>query len=56
MTKERVGELDALICGAIADCEALDGFAEKSIIEFWRGAKMIVDELKEELNLPLSMS
>ena len=46
MTKERVSELDQLVSGAIADCEALGDFVENSTMEFWRGAKMIVDELK----------
>ena len=48
MTKERVSELDQLVSGAIADCEALGDFVENSTMEFWRGAKMIVDELKWE--------
>ncbi|MBV1915512.1 MAG: hypothetical protein KUG72_09000 [Pseudomonadales bacterium] len=50
MTKERVHELDGLISGAIEDCEAMDDYTETSVIEFWRGAKMIVDELKLELS------
>ena len=51
MTKERVYELDGLISGAIADCEAMDDYTEASVIEFWRGAKMVVDELKLDLGL-----
>ncbi|PCI15003.1 MAG: hypothetical protein COB71_00180 [Thiotrichales bacterium] len=49
MTKERVYELDRLVSEAIIDCEKLDDLVDSHILEFWRGAKMIVDELKIEM-------
>ncbi len=48
MTKDRVSELDRLVSGAIFDCEDLGDLVDGHILEFWRGAKMIVDELKTE--------
>lgn len=51
MTKERVGELDRLISGAINDCEKFDDLVDEHILEFCRGAKMVVDELKHEMNM-----
>lgn len=47
MTKERVNELDRLVSDAITDCQYY-GLAENHVLEFWRGAKLIVDELKME--------
>ncbi|HEB93801.1 MAG TPA: hypothetical protein ENI94_10135 [Gammaproteobacteria bacterium] len=47
MTKARVGEWDRLVSGTIADCQYY-GLAENHVLEFWRGAKLIVDELKME--------
>jgi len=52
MTKERVGELDRLVSGAITDCKKFDDLVDGHILEFWRGAKMIVDELKIEIGSP----
>ncbi len=49
MTKERVGELDRLVSGAIIDCEQFGDLVDGHILEFWRGAKMVVDELKTEI-------
>ena len=46
MTKKRVAELDRLVSDAIIECKKFDGFVDANILEFWRGAKMIVDELK----------
>lgn len=46
MTKERVSELEMLVESAIADCEQFGDLVDGHILEFWRGAKMIVDELK----------
>ncbi len=52
ISKERVAELDRLVAGAIVDCEQFDDLVDGHILEFWRGAKMIVDELKIEIGLP----
>ncbi|VAW83701.1 hypothetical protein MNBD_GAMMA16-1206 [hydrothermal vent metagenome] len=49
MTKERVNELDRLVSGAITDCEEFGDLVDGHILEFWRGAKMVVDELKIEI-------
>jgi len=51
ITKERVGELDRLVSGAITDCEQFDDLVDGHILEFWRGAKMVVDELKTEIGI-----
>ena len=48
ITIDRVVELDRLVSGAINDCEQFDGLEDGHILEFWRGARMIVDELKIE--------
>ncbi len=50
MTKERISELDRLISGAIDDCQYYD-LAGTNVLEFWRGAKMILDELKEDAGI-----
>ncbi len=50
MTKERIGELDRLVSGALDDCQNF-GLAETNVLEFWRGAKMILDELKDEAGI-----
>ncbi|MCF6323223.1 MAG: hypothetical protein L3J89_02695 [Gammaproteobacteria bacterium] len=55
MTKGRIGELDRLVASAIVDCEKFDGLIDGHILEFWRGAKMIVDELKIEISVPNSV-
>jgi len=52
MTKERVDELDRLVSSAINDCEELNDFVDKHVLEFWRGAKMIIDELKTHNCMP----
>jgi len=51
MTKERVSELDRLVSGAITDCEEFNDLVDGHILEFWRGAKMVVDELKTEAGI-----
>ncbi|MCF6212297.1 MAG: hypothetical protein L3K24_16910 [Gammaproteobacteria bacterium] len=50
MTKERLDELDRLVLDAIDDCQYY-GLAENHVLEFWRGAKLIVDELKMETGI-----
>lgn len=52
MTKERIGELDHLIAGAIIDCEKFDELVDGHILKFWRSAKMIVYELKIKISVP----
>jgi len=49
MTKQRVDELDQLVSEAILDCEEFEDLVDGHILEFWRGAKMVVDELKIEI-------
>ncbi len=51
MIKERVGELDRLVTGAITDYEELNDRLDGRVLEFWRGAKMIVDDLKVEIEM-----
>lgn len=45
MTKERITELDMLAAGAIAECRTY-GQSNNHALEFWKGVRMVVDELK----------
>ncbi len=51
MTNERIAELDKLATGAITEC--LDyGQSDNPVLGFWKGVKMVVDELKMDINTP----
>ncbi len=51
MTNERIAELDRLATGAIAECLAY-GQPDNSVLGFWKGVKMVVDELKRDIKTP----
>ncbi len=47
MTNERIAELDRLASDAIRECR-IQGQPDNPVLEFWKGVKMVVDELKRE--------
>ena len=48
MTKERIAELDRLATDAIRECRAY-GQPDNPVLGFWKGVKMVVDELKDDM-------
>lgn len=46
MTKERICELERLSSEAIKECQLYGDAADDGALAFWRGVKMVVDELK----------
>ena len=46
MTKERIYELERHSSDAIKECQLYGEAADDSALAFWRGVKMVVDELK----------
>lgn len=48
MTKQRIAELDRLAAGAIAECASL-GQKDNPVLGFWKGVKMVIDELKTNI-------
>ncbi len=48
MTKQRIAELDQLAAGAIAECTSL-GQEDNPVFGFWKGVKMVIDELKTDI-------
>lgn len=51
MTNERIAELDKLATGLIDECRNF-GQSDNPVIGFWKGGKMVVDELKIDINTP----
>jgi len=51
MTKQRLSELDRMVSSAISDCQQY-GLADDQVVGFWRGVRMIVDELKRDKGMP----
>lgn len=55
MTKERLADLDKLATGAID--ESLEyGQSENPALEFWKGVKMVIDELQRDVDNPQPVS
>lgn len=50
MTNQRIWELDRMASSAIAECRRYGKRADCASLAFWRGVKMVVDELKREEN------
>jgi hypothetical protein len=46
MTKERIYQLEQYTREAIADCQICGETSNNQSLAFWRGVKMVVDELK----------
>jgi len=49
MTRERIDQLERDIADAIEECQLYGEAAHDPSLAFWRGAKMVVEELKMEL-------
>ena len=49
MTKERIDELERYSSEAIQECQIYGKTADDSALAFWRGVKMVVDELKMDM-------
>lgn len=47
MTNERIAELDRMASNAIRECR-IQGQPDNPALGFWKGVKMVVDELKRE--------
>ncbi len=48
MTNERIAELDRMASNAIRECR-IQGQPDNPALGFWKGVKMVVDELKRDM-------